>query len=197
MGIRVLAGRSFLPSDHDPDFGKLNTIIINKNAMNLFGFANSEDALGREILWGNNGTRKWKIIGVVNDYHQEGLQKPMEQMLFRPAYSTGSPISIKLQQGVSLDQALTRIESTYKKFFAGNSFEYFFLEDQYKKQYKDEARFSKVITIFHWACHHRSMSRHDRVVILHGLAKEQKKLESEKCWVLLYPTLFPSLVLIL
>jgi putative ABC transport system permease protein len=148
MGVHVIAGRPFLPSDHNPDFGKLNTIIINKNAVHLFGFANPDDALGRDVLWGNNGTRKWKIIGVVNDYHQEGLQKPMEPMLFRPAYGPGSPISIKLERGENLDQTLASIEATYKKFFPGNSFEYFFLEDQYKRQYKDDNRFGKVITIF-------------------------------------------------
>jgi putative ABC transport system permease protein len=147
MGVRVIAGRPFLPSDHHANFEKLNTIIINKNAMHLFGFANPDDALGREVLWGNDGTRKWKIIGVVNDYHQEGLQKPMEPMLFRPAYSPGSPISIKLQ-GANIDQTLAGIEGIYKKFFPGNSFEYFFLESQYKRQYQDDNRFGKVITIF-------------------------------------------------
>jgi putative ABC transport system permease protein len=148
MDIRVLAGRTFLPSDHNPDFSKLNAIIINKNALHLFGFKNPEDALGHEVLWGNNGTRKWKIIGVVTDFHQEGLQKPMEPILFRPAYSTESSISIKFHRDANVSNALTSVEQVYKKFFPGNSFEYNFLEEQYNRQYNDESRFGKVIVIF-------------------------------------------------
>ena len=147
MNIDLLAGREFVPTDHNPDFSQLNTIIINKNAMGLFGFKDPEDAVGQEILWGNNGTRKWTIIGVVNDYHQEALQKPMEPMVFRPAYSTYSPISIKIQTP-DKQQLLSMVEATYKQFFAGNSFEYTFLQDRYNRQYNDDTRFGKVVGIF-------------------------------------------------
>jgi putative ABC transport system permease protein len=70
LKIHLLAGREFLPTDHHPDFSQLKSIIINENAMKLFGFKSPEEAIGHEILWGNNGTRLWNIIGVVNDYHQ-------------------------------------------------------------------------------------------------------------------------------
>jgi putative ABC transport system permease protein len=148
MGIRLIAGREFLPTDHHIDFDKLNTIILNKKAVELFGFSTPAEALGHEVLWGNDGTRKWTIIGVVNDHHQEGLQKPMEAMLYRPAYSTYSSIMIKLEKTANTDEILPRIETLYGKFFTGNSFEYSFLEEKYNTQYNDEKRFSKVITIF-------------------------------------------------
>ena len=147
LNIDLLAGREFVPTDHNPDFSQLNSIIINKNAMSLFGFKNPEEAVGQEILWGNNGTRKWNIIGVVNDYHQEALQKPMEPMVFRPAYSTYSPFSIKIYTADKA-QLLSLVEATYKKFFAGNSFEYTFLQDRYNNQYNDDTRFGKVVSIF-------------------------------------------------
>jgi putative ABC transport system permease protein len=83
----------------------------------------------------------------VNDYHQEALQKPMEPMVFRPAYSTYSPISVKIQTSEKA-QLLTLIETTYKKFFSGNSFEYTFLQDRYNNQYNDDTRFGKVVSIF-------------------------------------------------
>jgi putative ABC transport system permease protein len=147
MGIRVLAGRYFLPTDHNADFRQLKSIIINRNAMNLFGIKNPEEAIGKEIIWGNNGTRKWTIIGVVNDYHQEALHKPMEPIVFRPLYGTFAPISIKTQAD-DATQLLASVEKTYKKFFAGNSFEYFYLNDKYNNQYSDDTRFGKVVSIF-------------------------------------------------
>lgn len=145
--VSLLAGRKFLSTDHHPDFDKLNKVIINKNAVQLLGIKSAEEAIGKEIVWGNNGTRKWTIVGVVGDFHQEGLQKPMEPMIFRPVYSTYSPTSVKIKTK-NVQQAVANIEETYKKFFPGNSFEYSFLEDNYKNQYKDDTRFGKVVSIF-------------------------------------------------
>ena len=43
---------------------------------------------------------------------------------------------------------LASIEDTYKKYFPGNAFEYFFLKDRYNRQYNDDMRFGKIISIF-------------------------------------------------
>jgi putative ABC transport system permease protein len=145
--VSLLAGRKFLPSDHDPDFQKLTKIILNKNAVQLLGIKSPDEAIGKEIIWGNNGTRKWTIIGVVANFHQEGLQKPMEPIFFRPVYSTYSPTSVRLNTK-DLQKTVADIEKTYKKFFPGNSFEYSFLEDKYRRQYNDDTRFGMVIGIF-------------------------------------------------
>jgi putative ABC transport system permease protein len=144
--VSLLAGRKFLPADHDADFEKLNKVILNQNAIQLLGIKSAEEAIGREIIWGNNA-RRWTIVGVVNDFHQEGLQKPKEPIFFRPVYSTGSPTSVRLQTK-NLQTSIAAIGETYKLFFPGNSFEYSILEDNYKQQYSDDARFGKVISIF-------------------------------------------------
>ncbi len=145
--ISLLAGRKFVPSDHNPDFKQLNKVIINKNAVQLLGIKNVEEAVGKEVVWGNNGKRKWTIIGVVDDFHQESLQKPMEPMIFRPMYSTYSPTSVKIKS-TDEPKTIAGIETIYKKFFPGNSFEYEYLETRYKGQYNDDTRFGKVVSIF-------------------------------------------------
>jgi putative ABC transport system permease protein len=145
--VAVLAGRKFTPADHNPDWQKLNKVILNKSAINLLGIKNPEDAVGREIRWGNNGTRLWTIVGVVNDFHQEGLQKPLEPIFFRPAYSNESPTSVRVNS-TNLPATIASVEKTYKKFFPGNLFQYSILEDRYKQQYSDDIRFGKVISIF-------------------------------------------------
>jgi putative ABC transport system permease protein len=145
--VGLLAGRKFLVTDHNPDFAKLKSVVINMNAAQLLGMKNPEDAIGREIVWGNNGTRLWTIVGVVDNFHQEGLQKPMEPIIFRPVYSTGAWTSVKVHT-TDMKKTLAGIEQTYKKFFPGNAFEYLFLEDRYERQYNDDTRFGKVISIF-------------------------------------------------
>jgi putative ABC transport system permease protein len=145
--VSLLAGRKFLPGDHNADWNKLDKLVLNKNAIQLLGIKNPEDAVGKEIIWGNDGTRKWTIVGVVSDFHQEGLQKPMEPIFFRPVYSPYSPTSVRINTK-DVPTTLGRIEATYKKFFPGNSFEYTFLEDRYNRQYNDDTRFGKVVSIF-------------------------------------------------
>ena len=39
-------------------------------------------------------------------------------------------------------------ENRLKQFFPGNGFEFFFLEDRYNNQYKDDNRFGNIISIF-------------------------------------------------
>jgi putative ABC transport system permease protein len=146
-GISLLAGRKFLPSDHNADFDKLNKVVLNRSAVQLLGIKTVDDAIGKELISGDNGTRTWTIVGVVSDFHQEGLQKPMEPIFFVPVYSTGSPTSVRIATK-DLKKTMAAVEDVYKNFFPGNSFEYSFLEDRYKRQYNDEARFGKIISIF-------------------------------------------------
>ena len=68
-------------------------------------------------------------------------------MVFRPAYATNSPISIRIAKD-DQPRLLSMIETLYRKFFPGNSFEYVFLDDYYKRQYSDVDRFGKVVVIF-------------------------------------------------
>jgi putative ABC transport system permease protein len=163
-GIKMLAGRKFTPLDHNPDFNELRTVIINESAVKLLGIPGNEEAIGRELVWGTinrpanapkggAGTtigpvdRKWTIVGVVNDFHQESLKKPKEAIVFRPVYSTYAPTSVKIDKGEE-QQVIAAAEAVYKKFFPGNSFEYSFLEERYNSQYNDDNRFGKIIGIF-------------------------------------------------
>jgi putative ABC transport system permease protein len=144
--ISLLAGRKFLITDHNADWEKIKTVIINRNAVKLLGIKDVDDAVGKEIIWGEGG-RKYTIVGVVNDFHQEALQKPMEPMIFRPSYSTYSTTSIKMKTP-DRDKTIAEIKRVFTNFFPGNLFEYSFLDEQYQRQYNDEARFEKVISVF-------------------------------------------------
>jgi putative ABC transport system permease protein len=146
--VKIVAGRTFVPTDHKFNFQDIRAIILNVNAVKLLGIQNPENAIGKEIAWGNNDARLWTIVGVVNDYHQESLKKPMEPMVFRPTYSTYHAASIKLQSGVVAETIIPQVENVYKKFFPDNAFRYSFLEDRYNAQYKDDNRFGKIISTF-------------------------------------------------
>jgi putative ABC transport system permease protein len=142
--IKLLAGRDFDNSDYNPDFGKLHNIIMNENATKLLGFSSPQDAIGKSIY---RGEKKWDVIGVINDYHQKSLRFPMEPMLLMPAYSNFSTISVKLNTK-DVSATIASIRKVYDKFFPGNLFEYYFLDEKFNEQYKNDALFGKVFGIF-------------------------------------------------
>jgi putative ABC transport system permease protein len=144
--VSLLAGRKFLPTDHKVKYEDLNTVILNLNAAKLLGIDNAQNAIGKELVWGS-GQRKWHIIGVVANFHQESLKAPMEAIVFRPVYSTYSATSIRFQSA-DRPRVIADVEKAFKQSFPDNAFEYFFLEDLYKRQYNDDNRFGSVISIF-------------------------------------------------
>jgi len=150
-GVQVIAGRAFTPADHKVRWQDLNTIVINESAVRLLGVDKPENAIGKEMVWSNNN-RKWTIVGVVGDFHQESLRKPREAMVFRPSYDTGNPTSIKLdaEQVNDMPALIAEVEAVYQRFFPDNAFAYFFLEDRYRRQYVDDNRFGSIIEVFTW-----------------------------------------------
>lgn len=143
-GIKLVAGRNFQPTDHDPVGRNLKNIMINASAAKLLGFVSPESAIGKDIMRGN---RKWTVIGVVADYHQKSLRYAMEPMLFMPFYSTNSEISVKITPG-DLPGTIEQIKSKYASFFPGNLFDYSFLDERFNRQYENERLFSKAFGIF-------------------------------------------------
>jgi putative ABC transport system permease protein len=143
-GIRLLGGRSFSPIDYNPDFKKLHNIILNPLAIKLLGFASPEAALGRKIVFNE---KEWDIIGVMDDFHQKSLRYAVEPMVLIPAYSTNSPFSLKVDPK-DISQTVAALKARYNAFFPGNMFDYFFLDEHFNQQYKDDLLFGRVFGLF-------------------------------------------------
>ena len=143
-GIKLLAGRNFTPADHNADWDKLHNTLINRSAAKLLGFSSPEAAIGKAII---SGTKRWDVIGVVEDYHQKSLRYPLEPIRFMPAYNTDSEISVKIT-ATDVSKTIAAIKQKYEAFFPGNSFDYTFLDERFKRQYENEQLFSKAFVIF-------------------------------------------------
>lgn len=142
--IPILAGRKFLPEDHHVNFDDIHNIIMNRNAIELLGIKTPQDAIGQQVtFWG----RDWTIIGVADNFHQESLRAPMEPIFFYPTYSNWADISVRLSSD-RYQQLIPVIQKTYQSYFPDNAFDYFFIDDRYQQQYKDDNRFARVIGIF-------------------------------------------------
>ena len=138
--IPLKAGRNFTAIETDVEWNDNDKVILNEKAAKALGFEDVKDALTTKITWDE---RKLQVIGVVKDYHHEGLQKAIGPIIFYPAQ--GNDLTIKLSSD-NLPAKLATLEKIYKKYFVGNPFEYLFVDELFNKQYKAEAQFGKIFS---------------------------------------------------
>lgn len=142
--LQPLAGRFFRKNDHNPDWDKLESIVVTESAVKMFGYASNEEALDQGVrFWDHN----WKIVGVLPDFHQKSLHTAIEPLLFVPSYSTGNQISLRVA-GDHLDQTIAFVQKTFQEFFPGNVFKYAFVDDNFQKMYEADVRFGNILRFF-------------------------------------------------
>ena len=141
--LNILQGRNFskeFPADKD-------ALILNETAVKWMGFISIEEAIGKEVdYWGV----LYPIIGVLADYHQQSLKEAFEPHIYR-FFPYGRPpwgrFAIKIS-AQNIKESLQLVKEYYTKFFPGNPFEFFFLDDYFNQQYKSDERLGSVIGLF-------------------------------------------------
>ncbi len=145
--LKLLAGRDFSTEDFPGQhFGeKVESVIINRKASEQLGYKELEDAITSIIYWGES---KCIVVGVVEEFHQESLKKAVQPMLF--VANMGPSMTLKLTDGAdkNIPETLKEIRVAWDSFFPNNAFDYFFLEDNFNKQYAEDEQFAKVFNLF-------------------------------------------------
>lgn len=154
FGFNILAGRAFDSNlDHrlERTPSMYNGMIINETTRKIYGFATNEEAIGAKI---NRFGNQVPIIGVVADYNHHSLKTMVEPtiiMFDKNAYSANY-VSIKVNSGGNPNETyksvLSDVESTYRNVYPGSDFDYFFLDENFEKQYKADKQFGTVFTSF-------------------------------------------------
>ena len=139
-GLEVIEGRNF-----SREFGQNSTtVLFNEAAIELMGFEDNASAMNVPIFfWGDT----FQIVGVLKNYHQEGLHKGYEPLIFRFFEDPNGCYSLRVNPQKTRE-ALAFAEEQWQLFFPLNPFEYFFLEDYYNEQYRNEVQFGKVFGVF-------------------------------------------------
>lgn len=119
-------------------------MVLNESAIKMFGYAKPEDAIGKKFdQWG----RKGQIIGVIKDFHFRGLQTPIKPLSMRIEPGGSSLVSVNVT-GDDMPSTLKTIEDKWKRTIPGRPFNYYFLDEQFDKQYRAEERFGKLFFNF-------------------------------------------------
>ena len=149
--IGMAAGRGFLPGESSViSRSEVARVVVNEEVVKGLGYKNDQAAINQPIIfkYGMNNINA-EIIGVIRNYHQRSLKEAYDPILYYypKNYTRWGYISIRLNTE-RLSQDMAFFEKTYKNIFAGNAFEYFFLDDYFNRQYQDDQRFGGIFSLF-------------------------------------------------
>jgi putative ABC transport system permease protein len=139
--IQVNAGRAF---NKEAGTDHLNALVANEEAVKRLGFIDPEKAIGQNIgALGKTAT----IIGVIRNYHYEGLQQPLRPLLMEVAASKFDIFSLRLSNH-NIPETIDQVKKVWDTFFPEKVFEYEFLDDRLRTSYQREQQFGKLINVF-------------------------------------------------
>ena len=138
LGLELVAGKNFKPE------GNTDYIIINERAVETLGFENAESAVGQKITYGRDS--KDEILAVVSNYHQRSPKEDYVPMIFNHRKLVENFV-VKLNTN-DTKTALSIIKGVWKEVFENSVMDYYFLDDQYNRQYQSDERFSNVTLLF-------------------------------------------------
>ena len=139
-GLKLLAGRNF----EQPIRNDSARVIITESIARMLDFTSPDDAVGRQLRMGNNS---YIIKGVVNDFHHEGLKKPEEPVIFVHRHPVEFGFYSFRVRG-NMQEALPQLQAIWPKHYPGDPFDYFFSNEYFNLQYKEEIRLSRILTAF-------------------------------------------------
>src|SRR5688572_15712287 len=144
-GLKVVAGRNFENDIPVVDTSVLVNILVNETAAKIFGFANPADIVGQYI---DGSGFHCQVIGVVKDYHQESLKHSFDPIVFYLEEERGfGNISLKLST-TNLPALMDFVKQKWDSYFPESPFRFFFLDEQFNAQYKNDKLFATVLWLF-------------------------------------------------
>jgi len=127
LGIEIIQGRDF-----NPDLDENRSIIINETAAKKLGVPNP---VGLEVVTNRNSV----IIGVMKDYHYFSAGEEIMPLYLSNYRKSFNKICIRVDRD-DRPNTIRFVEKTLKKYKADLFWQYYFLDDNLKNQYKLEER---------------------------------------------------------
>ncbi len=139
MDMKFLAGRNF-----SNDLDKEESVILTEKSCRLLGFETPNDAIGEIIRFKDFVS---KIIGVTTDYYQYSNKINPEPIVFIFFDGTTDYYTVKMESGKT-DKFIKNTKEKWNELFTNEPFDYFSLEEYYKRHFKGEEVFFKTFILF-------------------------------------------------
>ncbi len=140
LQIPIIKGRNF-SKDYSGD--GVQSVIINETFASQAGWTQSTgiDPIGQIIDY--YGGEKFKVVGMVKDYHYVSLKEKIIPLLLRKG---SGDLLIKTKPGQT-SQALKTIRETFLKLVPNRPFEYDLMNSVNIKNYELEAKWEQIILV--------------------------------------------------
>ncbi|NWJ51106.1 MAG: ABC transporter permease [Bacteroidetes bacterium] len=145
-GLKVIEGRSF----NEAYGGDREKLVINEEAAKLLNFKSAKEALGGLVMIEGESVPV-EIIGVVKNFHHQSLQRNYTPIMFilynRVSWLKLKYISIKMNSA-DIQSHTEAVERLWKGYFPESTFDSFFLNEFFDRQYKEDRNFGYIFGIF-------------------------------------------------
>jgi putative ABC transport system permease protein len=138
--LKLTAGRNFSKDFPTDERG----VLLNESAAKLLGFEDLSKAINEKFFSAGDTVT---LLGIVNNYHHQGLQKAIDPMIFRLRPNARQAYSLKIKTS-NVPATIASLQKTWRKFFPADPFNYYFLDDLFDQQYKADQSFGKIFGLF-------------------------------------------------
>ncbi|MDZ7742385.1 MAG: FtsX-like permease family protein [Bacteroidota bacterium] len=142
LGMEMLYGRSF-----DKKFATDSSgIIINETLLNKLGWG--EEALNKKFRIGDPDSGfVFHVIGVVKDFHNNSLHKPIDPFIFYHNPNSFSNLLIRIKPG-NIKQNIEQLEAKWTEIESSFPFDYYFLDKSFDELYMQEQKMGETFIYF-------------------------------------------------
>jgi len=140
--LDMKAGRGFtreMGSDDSLAF------VMNEAAYKALGWRSAEEPIGEEVTRQFSDTRN--VIGVAGDFNYQSLQVGVEPLILFINPSWYSYASIKMPAS-RVQEAVEGLKGVWGSYSPERPFEFFFLDEDFDRQYRSEVRISSLLNVF-------------------------------------------------
>ena len=142
LRIQLVEGR-FLNRDRPSD--RTESVVVNRAFTKAFGW--SDSALGKSVLYNNNGVGGHPlVVGVTEDFHYHGLQERIKPVILQYGPKGTSRFVIVRLETVTGGETLDALGETWRTQNSGLPFDYSFLDEDFARHYRTEEMMHSLIT---------------------------------------------------
>lgn len=144
LQMQIVQGRNF-----SKKFADSATVIVNETTVRQIGW---KHPLGEYLDYPGGNNVRFKVIGVVKDFHEQSLHTPVVPFaLFHASSRTfdiGQNYLVVKVRPQQLAGTLQDLEVKWKAFAPAVSFEYVFLDEEFAALYRADQRMGTVFNLF-------------------------------------------------
>jgi putative ABC transport system permease protein len=146
-GLHIVRGRNF---SRAYGLDSTENVILTENAMRLFGFRDADEAMQGAVYLEGHKDKRFRIVGITSDYHQQSLKedfRPIVFLVYNPwGWIDNHFVSLRLEKTASL-KTVENVKRTFQSLFPESSFDFFFLDDYFNRQYRQDLAYGRMIMI--------------------------------------------------